>query len=1270
MAQPETKLPLNILSLNVRGLNIEQKRDKLFFWLNKVHNTKDKIIFLQETHMTKNREWRWNKLWPGTKIFSNGTSRSRGVAILLPKSLDYEILESILDPNGRYIALKIVVQDTTYGLINGYAPTADRLPEQMIWQQEIMKILENLGDAKIIMGGDLNDGLTPLDKFQNRETWTPSEYVEGWRQACAEYQLVDIWRILNPREHKYTWKQGTKKNNLRRSRLDFWIISTGLMYSVNKVSIEPGYGSDHSLIKLSLFKQEVTKQGPSFWKWNTSLLRDKIYTTKTTETINNLKEKYNYVRDKGLKWDLIKMELRRDALSYSKFLAKNKRDNFQTLITKQKDLEDSIANNPTDQILEQADTIKEEIEAYNKEKAMGAKMRSKADWIEHGEKSSKYFLTLENKNRQVKNITMLITDENRIIKEQDEILQEELRYYKLLYTQPTSPSPRHREQSKQYFMSEEIPKISEQDKTECDMEITYKEISNALKELKNGKTPGSDGFPPDFYKFFWKDLGILVFESLQYAEQKKEMSIDQKRGVINLIPKQDKDIRHLKNWRPISLLNTDYKILTKSLATRLKKVLPSVIHPDQVAYLKGRYIGQNIRTIIDIMDYTKEKKLEGIIAFLDFEKAFDSINWQVIDEALMSFNIGKKFRNWVKIVYKSITSCVTNCGFSSEHFDITRGVRQGCPLSAYLFIAVVEILAIKIRNNKNIQGIKVGDQEVKVIQMADDTTNFLKNEESLKETLETLNKFHTYSGLKLNLSKCEAMWLGAKAGCKEKPLGLKWVTESKALGIHFSYDANIMFEKNFTKKLKELKRILAMWGLRDLSVLGRITVFKSLALSKVIYQCNNLYVADDFIKELNQLAFDFIWNGKPDKVKRTTIIAGYERGGLRMLDVPSFIQAQKVMWVKRLLKLDEGSFKAYPNYTLNKILGEKSFNCRTNLKVLENKISPFYYQLLKAWEKTKDPPGGDPFSIRRETLWKNKYIMNHKKEIYYENWFKKGIITIHDILLENGEFKQLEELSMEFGFEVPFMEFNALKLAIPLPWKRSLKSMRIPKQTISNEESLFITCNKKTLALSVAVNKDIYWDLIKEKQTDPIVVHKWCTMFNMDKNDWPCIFEVFAGIKEAKLKAFQFKVLYNLLPCNLYLSKIGRSNSDKCPKCYKLEDMMHYLVECPDTTAIWSQLSRWWQGLTNQDINLKKRDILIGVQDRLFEIKMKEQLNEIITLTKWKIHANKQLGETTCFYQILYSIKYMISLDEVIATRTEKLQKHEEKWKLIKEHLT
>jgi exonuclease III len=349
--QLDKKDPLNLLSLNVRGLGGGAKRSSLFHWLKKQHKVESKIVFLQETHVIKKMEFKWGKLWSGKRIFSNGTSKSRGVAILLPKLMDYEILKEHLDPGGRYIALKISIEGTIYGLINGYAPTADRLEEQMAWLEAITNILEEFGDINIIFGGDINDGLTSLDKFIGRERWKESRYVLGWKEACQEYQMVDIWRILNPLAHKYTWKQGTNKKNLRRSRLDFWLISSGLMYSVDKTLILPGYGSDHSLITLSLFEQESIKQGPSFWKFNISMLRDKVYTDKTSESIRELKTKYGDIRDKGLRWDVIKMELRSGAISYSKFLAKSKRNRMKELMIKQVELEGEMSKEPSDETI-------------------------------------------------------------------------------------------------------------------------------------------------------------------------------------------------------------------------------------------------------------------------------------------------------------------------------------------------------------------------------------------------------------------------------------------------------------------------------------------------------------------------------------------------------------------------------------------------------------------------------------------------------------------------------------------------------------------------------------------------------------------------------------------------------------------------------------------------------------------------------------------------------------------------------------------------------
>ena len=119
--------------------------------------------------------------------------------------------------------------------------------------------------------------------------------------------------------------------------------------------------------------------------------------------------------------------------------------------------------------------------------------------------------------------------------------------------------------------------------------------------LSNNKTPGCNGLPTEFYKFFWGILKFFVFDSLKLSTENKTLSIDQNRGVTTLVPKKGKDVHHLINWRSISVLNTDYKILTKLYAMRLQVILGNIINPEQVGYLKGRFIGENIRTIKDII---------------------------------------------------------------------------------------------------------------------------------------------------------------------------------------------------------------------------------------------------------------------------------------------------------------------------------------------------------------------------------------------------------------------------------------------------------------------------------------------------------------------------------------------------------------------------------------------------------------------------------------------------------------------------------------------
>ena len=198
----------------------------------------------------------------------------------------------------------------------------------------------------------------------------------------------------------------------------------------------------------------------------------------------------------------------------------------------------------------------------------------------------------------------------------------------------------------------------------CEGLINEVECTSALRDFNSNKTPGTDGLPAEFYRFFWPDICHDLIASYNYAFQHGTMSISQRRSIISLIPKKGKDKTILENLRPISLLNVDYKILTKVVANRIEKILPLLINPDQTGYVKSRYIGENVRLINDIINYTDRLNQKGIALFLDFKKAFDSIEWSYLSETLRLFNFGPDIQNWIKGFYRNVTSYVLNNGYA------------------------------------------------------------------------------------------------------------------------------------------------------------------------------------------------------------------------------------------------------------------------------------------------------------------------------------------------------------------------------------------------------------------------------------------------------------------------------------------------------------------------------------------------------------------------------------------------------------------------------
>jgi exonuclease III len=834
------KAKLNILSLNVRGLRDGKKRREIFRWLKRYHKATESIVFMQETHTLKDSENTWKQEWGSNVFFSHGSNCARGVAILMPMKYNFSAELLWKDDNGRILAITIKTDELLLNVVNLYAPTKDKQNDQNDMLHDLDQHIK-LAETPTLLGGDLNTYIDPILDKDGGKTEPCSKFSIKLKQLMDEYNIVDAWRSLNPNCRRYTWRQNHPRI---QSRLDYFLLSGELLYIIDKCDIKPSIKTDHSLLQISINLIEEERRGPGFWKFNCSLLKDENYINMVRKLIENLKQEYHNIDNDGLKWDLIKTKIRQDTIFYTRKQAKLRKEHENKLQEQYLDASEAYNLENDDKTLQKLDEIKQKIEIVNAVKTEGAFIRSKAEHIERNEKSSTYFLNIEKRNYKMKHIKKLNISETETITEPASILEEELRFYTELYGE----NPKIKTDQSKVFFNEDVPKLDEYESNLCEQPITNEECAKALITLHNGKSPGSDGFPTEFYKMFWKNISTLTFESISHAMQHGEMSIEQKRGVLKLIPQKDKNPCFLKNWRPITLLNTDYKIIAQVFANRMQQVLPNIISEFQNGYIKERFIGYNIRTIVDVINYASNNKKDCLIVFLDFEKAFDQLDWNFIQKTLESFNFGTYFRACIKVMYNNVTSCVMNNGYSSKFFNIKRGIRQGCPLSALLFILAVEILSIHLRGNEKVKGININDTELKLTQLADDTTLFVEDTKSLSVAFEIMQTFYDNSGLKLNYTKTEVLPIGVNHNLEKCPV--KIVSKSYSLGIWYFDNVPTIINENHRIKLAEIEKVFKKWKACKLSIYGKTTIIKTLATAKLIYVPNREQFGKSLVKIL------------------------------------------------------------------------------------------------------------------------------------------------------------------------------------------------------------------------------------------------------------------------------------------------------------------------------------------------------------------------------------------------------------------------------------
>lgn len=568
----------------------------------------------------------------------------------------------------------------------------------------------------------------------------------------------------------------------------------------------------------------------------------------------------------------------------------------------------------------------------------------------------------------------------------------------------------------------------------------------------------------------------------------------------------------LNNWRPISLLNTDYKILTQVLANRMKKVINKLISPDQTGYIKGRFIGQNIRVIQDVIDLLEEENTEGALLFLDFKKAFDTISHSFLLKTLKQFNFGNSFLTWVQILYKDAESCITNNGWLSQPIKIQRGIRQGCPLSALLFLLSVEVLALKIKEDKE-EGLEINvgsdkKEYLHITQLADDTTLILKNEEAVLNSLEKVRNFGKISGLKINLDKTEGLWLGGGKNRGDNLAGINWDKNViKALGVFFGYSKRETEIKNWHSKLDKIKLILARWTVRDLTFQGRVQIIKSLALPQLVYLLSSLHVPNWLINEVNKEFFKFIWKNKRDKIGRKVMINNIDGGGIKMVDLKSFHTSLKAVWACRLWQKQSETWTAIPRMYMK--------HCDINMLMCMNfekekhipiKIPEFYKDVILAWHLCggglKAPQNAN--EIRQQILWGNKYIQSRGKTLFMSSWKNSNINFIEDILSENGHFKSSAEIFDSLNTKRNWIiEYHIIIKSIPKSWKEKLKNVDINTK-VKTELTPFLNDNGKQIFRIPIRSKEYYQILIKNVRQKTFNEKYWNKVFQ-DRPFWSSI---------------------------------------------------------------------------------------------------------------------------------------------------------------------
>ncbi|XP_071713183.1 uncharacterized protein [Rutidosis leptorrhynchoides] len=677
----------------------------------------------------------------------------------------------------------------------------------------------------------------------------------------------------------------------------------------------------------------------------------------------------------------------------------------------------------------------------------------------------------------------------------------------------------------------------------------------------------------DAWKLSWLIKDDLR-KAIEWSWSKGEISKGCNASFFSLILKR-KDPVNLGDYRPISLIGSYYKIFSKILATRLQKVIHKVIGPEQCAFIKERYILDGIIIVNESYQELRRQKRKGFLFKADFEKAFDTINWEYLLTIIRKMGFGVKWLSLIRACLNSTSISILVNGSPTHEFTPQRGVRQGDPLSPYLFIIAVEGLNSLIKHaiESNLyNGIEIGRYKVLVshLQYVDDTIFFGEwSRRNMGNLFKLLKCFEIFSGLKVNFSKSCLYGVGLKKESIEAManyIGCRVGTfPFMHLGLPIGQKMNRLHHWEFV--IEKFKSRLVDWKAKSMFFGGRLTLIKSVLSSLPLYAFSLFRVPSNVINALEGIRRKFFWGGSDDKskiswVRWDTLLLPYEKGGLNIGSLKAknlallgkwwwrFRVENNAFWVKIIKSLygREGGLGSFDN---NSTLNKQTI--RDNIRRIGTQIDELNIPFTNSFMKV--------VSTGDETLfWKDKWFDKQVLETMFNRLFKLELnkeVLVKDRLHKHGS-----------------------SWTIVWEWSRS------PSGRTQNE---LVELTTMLNYFKYADRNSDSWEC-KLQENGLFTTRKLATLIDAKllPNNENSEETLRNPLLPQKVGLFVWRARRHRLPVRTELDKRGIDlDSVRCPVCDEdIETVEHILTQCKFAKDIWSRVHRWWNKGNHPDISI------------------------------------------------------------------------------------